>query len=150
MSRPIRFAEDLRFRVPRGVRVAIAQLAKKNGTTVPRLLRHLVRRELDEVGLDTFGDDAWEPRGQQNLEVSTRRTLPPDLAAGIRTGLRASGMSLRQAAEIIGIDNSYLCRLTQGKRMPSHHVAARLVNRLPIDEDTAESLLDLTREESGV
>ena len=147
-----RFAEVLRFRVPGGVRASLADLAEWRGLVVPDLLRRMVRSELEAAvseGVDGSGL-IWEPHGQPLPMDSTRRMLPPELAAGIRTGLRASGMSLRQAAEIIGIDNSYLCRLTQGTRMPSHHVAARLVNRLPIDLDTADALLDLTREHEGV
>lgn len=122
---------------------------------MPELLRQVVRRELEAAGVDGDQVEAadWDtpgPRGQHLPEGSTRRTLPPDIAAGIRAGLHRSGLSLRQAAEIFGIDNSYLCRLTNGTRYPSHKVAARIVNLLPIDQDTADALLDITREDSGV
>lgn len=149
----MRFAEEFHFRVPRGVRASLARVAVERELTVPELLRRMVRSELEGSGTQGEADAGeldWEPHGQHLPEGSTRRTLPPGLAAGIRSGLRTSGLSLRQAAEIIGIDNSYLCRLAQGTRMPSHHVAARLVHRLPIDQDTAEALLDLTRESQGV
>jgi len=142
----VSFGEDLRFRVPRGARLSLADLAAVKGTTVPELLRQMVRRELDRAAADGVNVEPldWAPHGQHLPEGSTRRTLPPDIAAGIRAGLHRSGLSLRQAADILDIDNSYLCRLAQGTRFPSHSVAARLVNQLPIDDETADALLDLT------
>ena len=152
MKRPSRFAEDLRFRVPRGVRASLARLAADMGIGVPDLLRQIVQRELeDSPGYQESHTVEWErPHGQRLPEGSTRRILPNHLALGIRCGLDQAGLSLREAAEIIGIDNSYLCRLTLGTRFPSHAVAARLVIHLPIDAEIADALLDLTREHEGV
>ena len=124
-------------------------IAVERGMEPPDLLRQIVRRELEEALIPDAGRTIeWEqPHGQHLPEGSTRRTLPPGLAEGIRGAVHKSGLSLRQAAEILEIDNSYLCRLTHGTRCPSHAVAARLVNRLPIDDKTADALLELSRDQ---
>ena len=49
-------------------------------------------------------------------------------------------MTFRQAGAVVGIDYSYLCKLTKGTRLPSRRVVERLAGVLLLSDDVVEEL----------
>jgi len=73
--------------------------------------------------------------------VPRRRTLPTHLAEALADAHKRSGFSFRGAAGRLGLDWSYWRRLCRGERCPSREVAARIIQTLNLDDDTATELL---------
>lgn len=69
-----------------------------------------------------------------------RATLPDDLGREIRAARRARGMSLRTAAQRIGIGASYLSEIERGRKAPRTAVAEQLIAVLALDHATAAEL----------
>ena len=87
-----------------------------------------------------------EPLGEQ----TTRRQLAPHLAASLRAGRLRRRLTIRQAAEAVGVAPSYLSNLERGLRCPSRSVArdlARVLLRGRPEE--ARALLEAARPHSG-
>lgn len=140
-------AEALKFRVPLGVRAMLFELAARKETTVPDLLRSIVRREL-EVGHDRAAELDWSALvyfGQAGRMVKSpvyRHELPPEVGDEIRRAFHRTGMTMAEAAHRIGISESYFYRLTVAERCPSRPVAWRLIDVLGLDDEVACDLLD--------
>jgi cyanate lyase len=69
-----------------------------------------------------------------------QRYLAPHLAAAIRTGKEATGLSWREFAKVVGRSHSHLNNLSLGKRVPSRETAELLIDALDLEGDIADGL----------
>ena len=83
-----------------------------------------------------------QPTAHRQHWYSDYRTLPPDLAADLRSARQDRGLSLQAAARAIGIDAGYLSRLERGLRAPRLAVAVRWAKVIGLDQRVQERLLD--------
>lgn len=77
---------------------------------------------------------------ERNMPVRERRIPPPGLGELVRTARMRHGWRLREAARIMQISASYLCRIETGERCPSTVVAHRLAEMLPMTESERTEL----------
>ena len=67
------------------------------------------------------------------------------LAAALRRAREESGLSLRALSNRLKLDQSYLSRVENGKRVPSIETAARILGTLQTSPDECERVLGLAR-----
>lgn len=75
--------------------------------------------------------------------------LPPDLAHALRLARLRQGLSLREAARLVGISTGYLSRLERGLRAPRNRVALALTVALDLEDYLAATLLEEAASPSG-
>jgi cyanate lyase len=69
-----------------------------------------------------------------------QRYLAPHLAAAIRAGKEATGLSWREFAKVVGRSHSHLNNISLGKRVPSRETAEALIDTLNLKGDIADEL----------
>lgn len=67
------------------------------------------------------------------------------LAAALRKTREEAGLSLRALAHRLKLDQSYLSRVENGKRVPSVETTARILGALQSSPDEFERILELAR-----
>jgi cyanate lyase len=72
--------------------------------------------------------------------IHPQRHLAPHLAAAIRDGKEATGMSWREFAIVVGRSRAHVHLISQGKRVPSRLTAQMLIDALSLDRDIADEL----------
>lgn len=72
--------------------------------------------------------------------LDPQRHLAPHLAAVIRDGKEATGMSWREFARVVGRSRAHLNLISLGKRVPSRETAEALIETLNLDGDIADEL----------
>ena len=72
--------------------------------------------------------------------IRPQRDFPEHLAAAIREGKEATGLSWRQFARVVGRSRAHLNNISLGKRVPSRETAEALIDTLNLDGDIADQL----------
>jgi cyanate lyase len=78
------------------------------------------------------------PRGPPPIQP--QRHLAPHLAAAIRDGKEATGLSWRQFARVVGKSRAHLNHISLGHRVPSRETAEALIDTLNLGDEIADEL----------
>ena len=74
-----------------------------------------------------------------------RQTLPDHLAHALAEAKLATRLTFRDLEHLTGLDNSYICKLTKGTRLPSREVVQELIDHLPLTDDTIDQLMAVAK-----
>jgi hypothetical protein len=143
-------AATIGFRVDESVKRRLEETAARQHRPLSDLVRDLVftgmvaSAHTQQVAPVCVG--AHGQRRPKDNAVSDRRSLPDEVADGLLAAHQQTGASYRQVAAALNIDVAMWWRICQGTRTPSRPVAQRVVDRLQLDDDLAQALLDASVE----